>query len=72
MGVLEIGDRSLLLQDGRREVALEIHSARVQEQTECMPSTVEVGLACSDENPRDRMKMEEAKLKPIQTRDKIL
>ena len=39
---------------------------------ECILSALKVGLACSEETPRDKMKMEEAKPKLTQTRDKFL
>lgn len=68
--VLEIVDQSLLSEEETNEGALE--SNGIREQIECLVSVLEVGLVCSEENPRDRMKMEEVIAKLIPIRDKCL
>lgn len=70
--VLEIVDQSLLSNEETLEADLESCSNGRQEQTECLIAVLQVGLMCSKENPRDRMKMEEAIAELISIRDKYL
>lgn len=70
--VLEIVDQSLLSEEEEIEASPENCSNSRQEQVESLIGVLQVGLMCSEENPRDRMKMEEVITKLIPIRDKWL
>ncbi|GMG98327.1 hypothetical protein Nepgr_000167 [Nepenthes gracilis] len=69
---MEIVDQSLLYNQGKLEVGLEDRCDEMQEWIELIASVFQVGLACSEENLRNRMKMEEATKTLVSIRDKFL
>ncbi|GAB4859961.1 hypothetical protein Ancab_011440 [Ancistrocladus abbreviatus] len=72
MRILEIVDYSLVYNEGNLEVGIQDSSDERSKWTECITSVFQVGLACSEEPLRNRMKMEEVTSKLVSIRDQFL
>ena len=70
--VIDIVDESLLSEDEEIEVTLENQCNTRHEQMECITDVLRVGLMCSEENPRDRLTMEDVISKLVPIRDRCI